>query len=168
VHGWEIPEDDLLTLARDRSVNVRYWLANLPGATREVYQILAQDADEMVATTAGLWLLPPDDPRYPGNHGGQIQSDLAEFLGADLFVQGDFSDSRYLGRPIPHVAPGACDELARLVVEMSAQTDRVAGGSHSRRPAAGTDEGAAVTAREARSGSRDAHATGKSRLAPPG
>jgi hypothetical protein len=65
VHGWEIPEDDLLMLARDRSVNVRFWLANLPGATREVYQILAQDVDEVVATAAGLWLLPPDDPRYP-------------------------------------------------------------------------------------------------------
>jgi hypothetical protein len=67
VHGWDIPEEDLLLLARDRSANVRYWMANLPGATRAVYEILAEDPDEMVAAAARPWLLPPDHPDFPTN-----------------------------------------------------------------------------------------------------
>lgn len=66
-HGWDIPEEDLLLLARDRSVNVRYWVAALPGSTRPVYKILAEDPDEMVATAARAWLMAPGQSPRHGN-----------------------------------------------------------------------------------------------------
>ncbi|MBU2664962.1 hypothetical protein KOI35_15775 [Actinoplanes bogorensis] len=92
----EVPVDDLLALARDRSFDVRYWLANLAGATREVYEILAHDRDEMVSTTARLWLLPPDDPRSKAGH------------------RTGYPDPARLGEPTPFVA-ATPDELMRLL-----------------------------------------------------
>lgn len=62
--GWDIPEEDLLRLARDRSANVRFWLANLPGSTRPVYEILAEDPDDQIAVSARQWLRKP--PRRGG------------------------------------------------------------------------------------------------------
>ncbi|MBM2614843.1 hypothetical protein JIG36_04635 [Actinoplanes sp. LDG1-06] len=76
--GWVIPEDDLLRLARDRSVNVRYWVAGLPGSTRAVYEILAEDPDDQIATNARRWLVPGPE-------------------------RGGFPDPRRLGRPAPHI-----------------------------------------------------------------
>lgn len=56
-HGWDIPEDDLLRLARDRSALVRYQVAMLAGFLPPLYDILTQDPDESVATAARESLL---------------------------------------------------------------------------------------------------------------
>jgi len=104
IHGWDVPEEDLLLLARDRSVNVRFWLATLPGATLPVYEILAEDPDEMVAANARRWLLPADDPRFPGKTARDILTGLT--------TQGHFANPRQLGQPIPHAIPEIVEELA--------------------------------------------------------
>ncbi|MGC5019085.1 hypothetical protein [Micromonospora sp. DT47] len=104
-HGWQVPEEDLLVLARDRSVNVRYWLANLPGATPRVYGILAEDTDEMVANAAQLWLLSPDSAQHPNNHVAGIELDLARLLGSGLVRPGHAWGPEHLGQPIPHLLP---------------------------------------------------------------
>jgi hypothetical protein len=117
INGWDLPEEDLLTLARDLSVNVRYHLANLSGATRAVYDILADDSDEMVARNACAWLLPPDDPEYPGNRtadGGLL---------AGLMQQGHFGSPDYLGRPIPEFPTEAIEELERRTLDMTDPQD---------------------------------------------
>jgi hypothetical protein len=103
--GHEVPVADLIALARDRSVNVRYWLANLPGATREIYEVLSSDRDQMVAATARLWLLPPDDPRYPANPAPTFPDGLVTSAG--------YADPARLGNPTPHLA----DALTRLPPE---------------------------------------------------
>ncbi|MGK5683176.1 hypothetical protein [Actinoplanes sp. URMC 104] len=103
VHGWEIPETDLLVLARDRSATVRYWLANLPGATRRVYEVLADDPDADIAFNAGLWLLPADDPRHPDaarNPSGHALPDMLEGM---RLTQRHYANPEYLGRPIPQI-----------------------------------------------------------------
>jgi Leucine rich repeat variant len=105
--GREVPVEDLLALARDRSVNVRWWLANLPGATREVYEILSRDNDETVSATAQRWLLPPDDPGYPTNH-----KPTPTFLDS-LVTRTNYSDPARLGEPTPHLA-AIPDELTQL------------------------------------------------------
>jgi hypothetical protein len=83
--GWDIPEKDLLVLARDRSVNVRYWLAGLPGSTRPVYEVLAQDPDGQIATNARQWLTNPSNPAHLGDTSGH--------------AFGRFSNPAQLGRP---------------------------------------------------------------------
>jgi hypothetical protein len=105
--GWGVPEEDLLLLARDRSVNVRYWLANLAGSTRTVYEILAADPDRHVAATAERWLLSPDDPLFPADDG---LGELGELFGLPLATQGHFERPDQLGRPIPHGLPGVTAE----------------------------------------------------------
>jgi hypothetical protein len=83
--GWDIPEQDLLKLARDRSVNVRYWLAGLPGSTRAVYEVLAQDPDDQIATNARQWLTNPSNPAHLGD--------------TAALALGRFSNPAQLGRP---------------------------------------------------------------------
>jgi hypothetical protein len=56
-HGAAIPEEDLLLLAQDRSVTVRRAVAELAGFFRPMYDILAHDPDETVATAARASLL---------------------------------------------------------------------------------------------------------------
>ncbi|WP_133871982.1 hypothetical protein [Paractinoplanes brasiliensis] len=63
-HGWDIPEEDLLRLAKDSSANVRFWLANVPGSTRPVVRVLAEDPDDRIAVSARQWLRKP--PRRGG------------------------------------------------------------------------------------------------------
>lgn len=109
--GHEVPVEDLLALARDRSVNVRYWLANLPGATRKVYEILSLDNDDLVARTARRWLLPSDDPGYPANH-----EPLPTYLDS-LMTTTSYSGPDRLGEPPPHLAASAADELTQLPPE---------------------------------------------------
>jgi hypothetical protein len=109
-NGHEVPVDDLLALACDRSVNVRYWLANLPGATREIYEILSRDEDEMVSAAAELWLLPPDDPGYPANH-----EHAPTFLD-NLVTRTSYTDPARLGEPTPQLA-AIPDELTQLPPE---------------------------------------------------
>ncbi|GAA0565203.1 hypothetical protein GCM10010172_55890 [Paractinoplanes ferrugineus] len=92
VHGWEILEEDLMLLARDRSVNVRWWLANGPGATRPVYQVLAEDRDESVATAARAWLMEPLR-RAPA---------VDEVAGIRVVGPRRMWGPRYVGEPIPH------------------------------------------------------------------
>ncbi|MBL7254337.1 hypothetical protein [Paractinoplanes lichenicola] len=87
--GWDIPEQDLLTLARDRSVNVRYWLAGLPGSTRAVYEVLAQDPDEQIATNARQWLTHPSNPAHLGDTSG--------------LALGRFPNPAQLGRPARNI-----------------------------------------------------------------
>ncbi|MBL7261330.1 hypothetical protein [Paractinoplanes lichenicola] len=105
-NGREVPVEDLLALAHDRSVNVRYWLANLPGATREIYEILSHDQDEMVADTAKRWLLAPSNPAYPANH------DHVQALFGSLVTRSSYSDPARLGEPTPHLA-ALPDELTQ-------------------------------------------------------
>ena len=88
-HGWDLPEQGLLTLARDRSVNVRYWLAGLPGSTRPVYEILAQDSDDQIATNARQWLTNPSNP-------GHLRD-------TSRLALGRFSNPAQLGRPGPGI-----------------------------------------------------------------
>lgn len=103
-NGHEVPAEDLLALAHDRSVNVRYWLATFPGATREIYEILSRDEDETVSGVAEHWLLPADDPRYPAN--------APTFLDG-LVTRTSYSDPARLGEPAPHLAanPGELTQL---------------------------------------------------------
>ncbi|MBQ0982886.1 hypothetical protein [Micromonospora sp. M61] len=110
-NGHEVPVEDLLALACDRSVNVRYWLANLPGATREIYEILSRDNDDLVAGTARQWLLPSDDPGYPANH-----EPLLTYLDS-LMTKTSYSGPERLGAPTPHLAAPAADELTQLPPE---------------------------------------------------
>lgn len=58
-HGVDLSEEDLLLLARDRSIVVRYWLATLPGSTLQIYELLAQDPDQIIATAARASLMAP-------------------------------------------------------------------------------------------------------------
>jgi len=80
-HGWNIAEEDLLRLAADRSLNVRFWVANLPGSTRPVYETLAEDPDDQIAVSARQWL---QKPAGPGHTVGRRR----------------FSNPAQLGRPI--------------------------------------------------------------------
>ncbi|GIM94771.1 hypothetical protein [Paractinoplanes toevensis] len=102
-HGWDLPEEDLLLLARDRSVNVRYWVATLPGSTRPVYEILAQDPDDMTAAAARQWLMVADQLTHPENSAAQILRDIA--------VQGHFANPAQLGRPTPKLDEAGLQEL---------------------------------------------------------
>jgi hypothetical protein len=117
-YGWDISEDDLLLLAGDRSVHVRWHLANLPGSTRRVYETLAADADESVAAEAKRWLLPPDDPEFP-----PTQRTVLDDLLGDMVEQGHHGGPEYLGRPIPNglrVDPDELEKrLRRRVTEMN-------------------------------------------------
>ena len=109
-NGHEVPVEDLLAPARDRSVNVRYWLANLPGATREIYQILARDQDEMVSAAAAQWLLPPDNPGYPASHRH------LPTVPDSLVTRNSYSDPARLGEPTPQLAAFP-DELTQPLSE---------------------------------------------------
>jgi len=115
-YAWDFPADDLFRLARDRSVNVRFWLANLPGSIRPVYELLARDPDDLVASAAGQWLLPPGYPGYPGNRPGEVLAELADLIDpgdpanghgpsdlGGLVVQRRFANPAQLGYPIPEV-----------------------------------------------------------------
>jgi len=95
IHGWDIPEEDLLLLARDRSALVRFWVAALPGSTRPVYRILAEDPAEEIATAARAWLMAPDNPTTTPDLPNQVLGGIA--------VQGHFTNPAQLGRPIPKI-----------------------------------------------------------------
>lgn len=94
--GWDIPEEDLLLLARDRSANVRFWVASLPGSTRPVYEVLAQDADGQIATNARQWLVNPNNPAHMGNPSGEV------LVGPG--TRRRFPKPAQLGRPTPEIS----------------------------------------------------------------
>ncbi|MEV4800497.1 hypothetical protein AB0K18_10830 [Nonomuraea sp. NPDC049421] len=52
----ELDDEDLRLLAKDRSLNVRWWLATWPTTPREILEILLQDPNEEVSRQANATL----------------------------------------------------------------------------------------------------------------